>query len=184
MRITRGRELCALIVVVLAPGLVGAADVAPIDQFEEVVVATYTHSAPDFSLQYPYTLRASPPIRKGEVFNAAGPNRAPSLNVMVLPRPAELTLAQAALAAAKQLAPNGTVKAQRTIDLGGTPGEEVTLDWSMPIGMGVDLRSVQVSAFNGDAWVIVTATDGRVGESLSAELTAAVNSLRFTPAKQ
>jgi len=40
----------------------------------------------------------------------------------------------------------------------------VTLDWSMPIGMGVDLRSMQVSAFHDDVWVIVTVTDGRVGD--------------------
>jgi hypothetical protein len=128
MRIRVRRELCALIAVVLAPGLFGAAGVTPIDKFEDVRLETYTHTTPDFSLSYPYALRASAPSRKGEVFSAAGPLRAPSLNVMVLPRPAELTLAQAAVAAAKQLAPNGTVKAQQAIDLDGTPGEQITLD--------------------------------------------------------
>ena len=84
-----------------------------------------------------------------------------------------------ASAAAKQLAPNGTIKAQQSVDLGGVPGEQVTLDWSMPIGMGVDLRSMQVSAFHDDIWVIVTITDGRVGDAVQAPLSDTVNSLRF-----
>ncbi len=82
-------------------------------------------------------------------------------------------------AAAKQLAPNGVVKAQQSVDLGGVPGEQVTLDWSMPIGMGVDLRSMQVSAFHDDVWVIVTATDGRVGDAVQAALRDRSTSLRF-----
>jgi hypothetical protein len=100
---------------------------------------------------------------------------------MVLPRPADLTLARAAQVAARQLAPNGVIKAQQAVDLGGVPGEAVTFEWSMPIGLGVDLRTQQVSAFHGDTWVIVTITDGRVGDTLAPDLTAAVNSLRFAP---
>jgi hypothetical protein len=173
------RRVALAVAIASTPVLIGAATIAPINTFQDVRVETYSHTKPDFSLSYPYDLRESAPSRKGEVFAAAGPARAPSLNVMVLPRPPGLTLTQAATAAAKQLAPNGTVKAQQVIDLGGTPGERVTLDWSMPVGKGVDLRSLQVSAFTGDAWVIVTATDGRVGDGLSAELTEAVESLRF-----
>ncbi len=153
---------------------------SPINTFEDVQTTTYRHAKPDFTLQYPYALRTTTPSRKGEVFSAAGPQRAPALNVMVLPRPPELTLAQAAQAAAKQLAPNGTIKAQNSVDLGGVAGEQVTLDWSMPVGMGVELRSMQVSAFHGDVWVIVTVTDGRVGDGVQVALSTAVNSLRFT----
>ena len=51
----------------------------------------------------------------------------------------------------------------------------------MPIGMGIGLRSMQVSAFQGDTWVIVTITDGRVGDTVPAVLRNTVNSLRFTP---
>ncbi len=150
-----------------------------INSFIEVQSESYRHEKPDFSLQYPYELRATTPSRKGEVFSAAGPSRAPALNVMVLPRPADLTLAQAAQAAAKQLAPNGTIKAQHAIDLDGVPGEQITFDWSMPVGMGVELRSMQVSAFHDDAWVIVTITDGRVGNDLPPQLAKAAGSLRF-----
>ena len=151
-----------------------------ISRFEAVQTETYRHTHPGFTLQYPYELRTSTPTRKGEVFSASGPSRVPSLNVMVLPRPADLPLAQAAQAAAKQLAPNGTIKAQRAVDLGGVAGEELVLEWSMPVGMGVELRSVQVSAFHGDAWVVATVTDGRAGDAMAAPLSAAANSLRFT----
>lgn len=168
--------VAAMPVVTLATGTS-----APLNGFVEVQSETYRHEKPGFSIQYPYEMRATAPSRKGEVFNAAGPARAPALNVMVLPRPADMTLAQAAQAAAKQLAPNGTIKAQQAIDLGGVPGEQVTLDWSMPVGMGVDLRSMQVSAFHDDVWVIVTVTDGRVGESLTQPLAEAAGSLRFNP---
>jgi len=166
---------------IATPETMFAAANTTVGSFEAVELETYTHSAPDFSVRYPYALRSSPPTRKGEVFSAAGLGRAPSLNVMVLPRPADLTLARAAQAAAQQLAPNGVIKAQQAVDLGGVPGEAVTFEWSMPIGLGVDLRTQQVSAFHGDAWVIVTITDGRVGDTLAPDLTAAVNSLRFAP---
>ena len=177
----RVRDVLIAATVVLIPALaLGGGSTKPIDAFENVQTTVYQHAKPDFTLQYPYELRSSPPSRKGEVFSAAGPVRAPALNVMVLPRPPELSLAQAAQAAAKQLAPNGTIKAQQSVDLGGVPGEQVTLDWSMPIGMGIDLRSMQVSAFQGDTLVIVTMTDGRVGDTVPAPLRDAVNSLRFT----
>lgn len=168
--------VAAMPVVTLATGAS-----TPLNSFVEVQTETYRHEGPDFSLQYPYELHTAAPSRKGEVFSAAGPGRTPALNVMVLPRPPGLTLEQAAQAAAKQLAPNGTIKAQQAIDLGGVPGEQVTLDWSVPIGMGVDLRSMQVSAFHGDAWVIVTLTDGRVGDGVAPPLVAAAGSLRFNP---
>jgi hypothetical protein len=177
----RARDVLIAATVVLVPVLtLSAGATKPIDTFEDVQTTTYRHAKPDFTLQYPYELRSATPSRKGEVFSAAGPARAPALNVMVLPRPGELTLAQAAQVAAKQLAPNGTIKAQQSVDLGGVPGEQVTLEWSMPIGMGVDLRSMQVSAFQGDAWVIVTVTDGRMGDTLQGTLRDTVNSLRFT----
>jgi hypothetical protein len=175
----RVRNALLTAAVVLIPAL-SLATQSQLATFQDVQTATYRHEKPDFTLQYPYDLRSAAPSRKGEVFSAAGPGRAPALNVMILPRPPELSLAQAAQAAAKQLAPNGTIKAQQSVDLGGVPGEQVTLDWSMPIGMGVDLRSMQMSAFNGDAWVIVTVTDGRVGDALPATLRDTVNSLRFT----
>jgi hypothetical protein len=168
--------VAAMPVVTLATGAS-----VPLNSFVEVRSETYRHEKPDFSLQYPYELHTTAPSRKGEVFSAAGSERTPALNVMVLSRPPDLTLEQAAQAAAKQLAPNGTIKAQQPIDLGGVPGEQVTLDWSVPIGMGVDLRSMQVSAFHGDTWVIVTVTDGRVGDAVAPQLAEAVGSLRFNP---
>jgi hypothetical protein len=176
----RARDVLIAATVVLVPAL-GAGAAKPIGTFEDMKTTTYRHTGPDFTLQYPYDLRTSTPSRKGEVFSAAGAGRVPALNVLVLPRPPQLSLAQAAQAAAKQLAPNGTIKAQHSIDLGGVPGEQVTLDWSMPVGMGVDLRSTQVSAFQGDDWVIVTVTDGRVGDAMPATLRETADSLRFKP---
>lgn len=174
----RARDALLAATVVLIPALALATQ-WPLATFQDVQTTTYQHEKPAFTLQYPYGLRTTPPSRKGEVFNAMGPGRAPALNVMVLPRPPDLTLAQAAQAAAKQLAPNGVIKAQQSVDLGGVPGEQVMLDWSMPIGMGVDLRSMQVSAFHDDVWVIVTVTDGRVGDGVQTALSNTVNSLRF-----
>lgn len=165
---------------VLAPTLaVSAASL--LDSFVDVQWETYRHTAPNFSVQYPYALHAATPSRPGEVFTAAGPTRVPSVSVTVLPRQAGMTLDQAAQAAAKQLAPNGTVKAPQPVDLGGVPGVAVAIEWSVPIGSGVDLRTLQVSAFDGDSWVIVTGTDGRVGETLDPQLLQAVTSLRFAP---
>lgn len=174
----RARDVLIAATVVLIPALALGTG-SPIGTFADIHSATYHNTKPDFTLQYPYALRTATPSRKGEVFSAAGPERTPALNIMVLPRPGDLTLAQAAQVAAKQLAPNGAIKAQQSVDLGGVPGEQVTLDWSMPVGMGVDLRSIQMSAFHDDVWVIVTATDGRVGDGVQATLSDAVNSLRF-----
>jgi hypothetical protein len=177
------RVRCVLpaLIAAVAPVATGAADATTLTSFTEVQSETYRHPQPAFSIHYPYELRTTAPTRKGEVFAAAGPSRVPALNIMVLPRPADMPLPQAAQSAAKQLAPNGTIQNQTAVDLGGVPGEQVTLDWSMPIGMGVDLRSVQVSAFHDDTWVIVTVTDGRVGDALPPQLVDAADSLRFTP---
>jgi hypothetical protein len=38
---------------------------------------------------------------------------------------------------------------------------------------------MQVSAFHDDVWVIVTVTDGRVGDGVQAALSNTVSSLRF-----
>ena len=169
------RALSALLL--LTPPLVGAA--TSIDSYADVQWETYTHAAPDFSLQYPYELHAATPSRPDEVFSASGPTRLPTISVAVVPRQSGVTLEQAAATAAKLLAPNGTVKAQRSVDLDGVPGQMVTIEWSAPIGAGVDLRSLLVTAFQGDSCVIVTGTDGRVADKIDPLLTQAVESVRF-----
>jgi hypothetical protein len=150
-----------------------------IETYSDVQWETYTHTAPDFSLQYPYQLHAATPSRPDEVFSASGPARLPTISVAVVPRQNGITLEQAASTAAKLLAPNGTVKAQRSINLDGVPGQVVTIEWSAPIGSGVDLRSILTTACQGDSCVIVTGTDGRVGAALDPRLAQAVESLRF-----
>jgi hypothetical protein len=120
------RALGALLL--LTSPLVGAA--TSIDSYSDVQWETYTHAVPDFSLQYPYELRAATPSRPGEVFSASGPARLPTISVAVVPRQNGVTLAQAAAGAAKFLAPNGTIKSQRSVDLDGVPGQMVTIERS------------------------------------------------------
>jgi hypothetical protein len=170
------RTLWGLLVLTPAVAL-GAASL--LGTYADVPWETYTHTAPEFSVQYPYELHTAPPSRPGEVFSAAAAGRIPAMNVMVLPRPAGLSLGDAAQAAARQFAPNGTILAQDAVDLGGTEGQATTVEWSVPLGAGVDLRSLQVSAFQGDSWVIVTVTDGRVGAAVDPALVEAATSVRF-----
>jgi len=165
-------------IVVLTPTLATSAATL-IDTYADVQWETYTHEAPDFSLQYPYQLHAATPSRAGEVFSVSGPARLPTISVAVVARQSDVTLEQAASAAAKLLAPNGTVKARQTVDLDGIAAEVVTIEWSVPIGAGVDLRSMVLTAFQGDRCIIVTGTDGRVGEVIDPQLAQAVESIRF-----
>jgi hypothetical protein len=150
-----------------------------IDTYTNVQWETYTHAAPDFSLQYPYQLHAATPSRPGEVFSASGPTRLPTISVVVVPRQSGVTLDKAAATAAKLLAPDGTIKAQQQIDLDGVAAEAVTIEWSVPIGSGVDLRSIVLTAYQGDSCVIVTGTDGRVSDAIDPQLALAVESVRF-----
>lgn len=170
------RTPCVILLLALT-GMVDATSL--IDTYEEVRWETYTNAAPDFSLQYPYQLHAGTPSRPGEVFSATGPTRLPAISVTVVARQEGATLEQAAKAAAKLLAPNGTIKAQVSVDLDGVAGEAVTIEWSVPIGAGVELRSLMVAAFRGESCVIVTITDGRVGAALDPTLTEAALSVRF-----
>jgi hypothetical protein len=162
----------------LAPAMTAGAATL-IGTYADVQWETFTHSAPDFSLQYPYRLHAATPSRADEVFSASGPARLPTLSVVVIPRQSGVTLPEAAATAAKLLAPNGSVKAQRPIDLDGVPGQVVTIEWTAPIGAGVELRSILLAAFRDDSCVIVTGTDGRSGATLDPQLAQAVESVRF-----
>ena len=140
---------------------------------------TYRHDGPQFSLRYPYGYHATESRGPGQIFVASDALRVPSISVSLMPQVQGLALDQSAAAAAKRVSPDAKVTSERDVDLGGVPARAATLEWSAPFGLGVELRTLLVSAYVGDQWVIVSATDGVTKGPFLPELEAAAMSLRF-----
>jgi hypothetical protein len=140
---------------------------------------TYRHRAPDFSLRYPYTYHATESAGPGQIFIASDALRVPSIAVSLMPRVEGLALGQSTSAAAKRVSPGAKVISERDTDLGGVPARVATLEWTAPFGLGVELRTMLVSAYVADQWIVVSATDGVTKGPLLPELETAAMSLRF-----
>lgn len=174
----RAIRLCMVTAMALLP--CWRAQAAPdLTTFKDVQWESFAYHAPELSLNYPYAWEASKPERPGEVFVAAARARVPNLRVSVLDRPAGLTLESSALTAARQLNAGFTLESERTVDLGGTKARVVIGRWVFPAGDGVPLRTMVVSAFTGDRWVLLLATDGATRDGLAPALERAAMSLRF-----
>lgn len=147
--------------------------------FQDVRWETYVHRAPDFTLQYPYEWEMSKTERPGEVLSAHAESKAPGVSVSVLPRPNGLALETSAITAARQLNPGVVVESERNVNLGGTPARVLVARWVAPFGAGVSLRTMVVSVFVDQQWVLLFATDGATREGLLPALEQSALSLRF-----
>jgi hypothetical protein len=147
--------------------------------FEDVQWETYRHQAPDFSLQYPYAYHGVESPGPGQIFTAGAALRVPSISVALMSQIEGLTLEGSAAAAAKRISPAAKVTGERTVDLGGVPARVADVEWTAPIGLGVALRTLIVSAYIEGQWVIVSATDGVTNGPMLPDLEKAAMSLRF-----
>jgi len=171
----RSLVLCAS----LAAGAAMAGDATPLAQYRDVQTETYRNDEPDFSLSYPYRYRGVAAPGPGQVFTASDATRVPSIGVTLVPRPEGLTLQASVREAAKRLSPTAEVTEERDVDLDGTPARRAMVAWSMPIGFGLELRTLLVSAYRDGHWIVVSATDGVTAGPLLPELEASATSLRF-----
>jgi hypothetical protein len=171
----------ALSIVALALVPAGVAFGAPpaLTSFKDVEWETYVHPEPAFTLQYPYAFRVDTPDRPGQLFFAHGASRSPGITVSRLERPAGLSLDDSALTAARQLNANFVVESRRELKLGELPARAVVGRWTAPIGAGIPLRSLVISAFVDQHWMVVFATDGVASGGLLPELGRSALSIRF-----
>ncbi len=154
-----------------------AAAEAGLDRFVDVRWEQYRDSSLGLALRYPYEWSQREGILGDEVFFAAGGTALPFLSIRVLDRPAKLTLDDAVAMAAAAFPGPGHVVDSRAREIGGIPVRDILIEWSMPLGLGLALRSRVISLFRDDRWVLVTAADGQVESGFMPALNEALDSL-------
>lgn len=153
--------------------------------FKDVQFEEYSDVARGITIDYPYLWSAQKKRSKQEIFRVADRRQLPSLAISVQPRMDALPFNQSATAATQALGSDVKILSHKEIDLGGTPAWEVTADWVLPIYGGLKLRSVLISVYRGDEWIIISGTDGRTVDGLYPLLAEALQSARFSaPAAQ
>ncbi len=168
-------RLLAFLTLLAAAGTVAAE--ADLGRFVDVRWEQHRDGALGLALRYPYEWTQREGILGDEVFFAAGGTALPFLSIRVLDRPAELTLDDAVAMAAAAFPGPGHVVDSRAREIGGVPVRDILIEWSMPLGLGLALRSRVISLFRDDRWVLVTATDGQVASGFMPALNEALDSL-------
>lgn len=163
-----------------------AASASPPDlsHFEDVRFEKHVDEARGITIDYPYLWGHQAKRSKDEIFRVADRRRIPSLAISVRPRIPALPFNQSAAAAAKAMDADAKILSHREIDLGGTPAWEATADWVLPIYGGLKLRSVMISVYRGDEWIIISGTDGPTVDGIYPLLAEALQSARISAASQ
>lgn len=169
----------ALVAAMGAPLAAGAAK-PDLTRFEEVKFEKHVDEARGVTINYPYRWSHQKKRSKDEIFRVADRRQLPSLAISVRPRIAALPFSQSAAAAAKALDSDAKILSHREIDLGGTPAWEATADWVLPIYGGLKLRSVMISVYRGDEWIIISGTDGPTVDGIYPLLAEALQSARIS----
>lgn len=174
----------ALVAAMCAPLTAWAAK-PDLSHYEDVQFEKHVDAAHGIAINFPWLWAAQAKRSKEEIFRVADRRQLPSLAISVRPRIPALPFNQSAAAATKSLGKDVKILNHREIDLGGTPAWEATADWVLPIYGGLKLRSVMISVYRGDDWIIISGTDGRTVDGIYPMLAEALLSARISePAGQ
>ena len=116
----------------------------------------------DFTMSYPANwslAEATPPM----ILYVEARSRLPAMRVMVLDEPFWLPLNFATRAASTALSDLGRdieFKGERVEDWAGLPVNVGEVHWTMNMGLGLPLRSLFVSTFRDDKWILINMITG------------------------
>lgn len=158
---------------------VHGAHAADLSHFEEVTTTTLGVPALGLEFEAPYKWGPQPPRLPGQIANFHDGNLIPSLGVSTPKRVEGLPLEASAMAVAQSFGSSVQILSEGPVDLGGVPARQAIFNWHLPVGFGVDLRTLVLSVYQGDQWIVVSVTDGQIGSDFREELSAVAQSVRF-----
>lgn len=153
--------------------------------FKENLIETYHHKEPAFSIAIPYEWPelpegdgASLSLIEYQVLGVRDRDYRSYLSVLVMDRPPELQLADSARAVAEQ---DGRKVFESRLDhlADGTEINVGKVHDAYPLGPGIPLNSIFLSAFQNDKWILVIATEVGDQANVANKLKEIAYSIRF-----
>lgn len=155
-----------------------------LNSFEDVRFEHHADAAHGFAIDYPYLWNIQKPTRPGEVFSVADPGRMPSLIISVRKRMDAVPFQQSAVVAASALGKDVKIISNRETGLGSVAAQEAVAEWILPYGRGIKMRTMMVSVYRGDEWILIAGNDAQAETGFVEDLIEAIYSTQIlTPAQ-
>lgn len=173
----RIRQISGFIVAALTAALPLDARAEAGSDFE--LVDSYVHRQSNLELMLPYRFEVRAGERDGELFQAWGATRYPSISVTLIPSSASTDDCLHRML--ERFGTSARIVSETEESLQGERATVGFIRWAAPIGAGVELQSMVLCVRTGEEMVAVSATDGAPNTGFDERLAHTVRSLRFNP---
>jgi len=161
-------------------GLLAAGATLESNEFQSVQWETYYEPRAGISIDYPYDWTVRSGVLRDESFYASDATLLPSVSIAVHPLPADADLVSLDAKAVAQFGAAGRMVKVEEGDIDGVPVRVIDVNWGLPLGSGLALRSRVVSMLRGPNWVLIRASDGiPVDGALLGLLQSSLDSIRL-----